>query len=291
MSAVAVSVVMPAFNAAETIVEAVESILAEDAIPLELLVVDDGSTDNTRTLCQQLAARDPRLRVLGHPGDVQRGVGPSRQLAIERARGHAIAFLDADDLALPGRLPFQLDLLERHPRAVLVHGAMQAFGSPESLGRHLEAWMSLGEGERVYRLWRRYDALWYNRIANSSVLVRRSCLARVRIPSLRYQYEDWATWLLLGRWGPFVFHPRAVVRYRLHPASFTARHHGSGALGHLRASLEMLQAVERGLGATSARRLRVRGRRLLVAAALAVGSRLEPSARVSASDQPPGEGG
>ncbi|MEI5675968.1 MULTISPECIES: glycosyltransferase family 2 protein [unclassified Nocardioides] len=94
-----VSVVMPAYNVAPYIADAVASVLGQSHCEVELVVVDDGSTDGTRRLLEELAASDPRLQV-----HTQANGGPNaaRNLALNHARGEFLTFLDGDDVVLPG---------------------------------------------------------------------------------------------------------------------------------------------------------------------------------------------
>src|SRR5688572_17319672 len=93
-----VSVVLPVFNGAAFLGEAIESVLHQDYRNFELLVVDDGSTDASRTNARESADRDPcRVRYLEHPGHANRGTACSRNLALKHARGELVAFIDADD--------------------------------------------------------------------------------------------------------------------------------------------------------------------------------------------------
>jgi glycosyltransferase involved in cell wall biosynthesis len=265
---VQVSVVIPARDVEGTLAEAVESATTQSGVSVEVLVTDDGSTDCTAELCREAAAADSRVRLLSHPGGAHRGVGPSRQLAVDHARGALVAFLDADDAFLPDRLSFQLELFRRHPGAVLVHGGITPIGPDRRLGELMQAWMSIAGVETSYHLWQQPGALRENHIANSTVVVRRAALERITIPRLRYQYEDWGTWLLLARRGPFVFHPRPVTRYRAHPGSFTARHLQAGRRAHLLASMELHQALGEALPRWSLARGRVLAERLRLRAAV-----------------------
>jgi glycosyltransferase involved in cell wall biosynthesis len=104
-----VSVVIPTYNCAPWLRESLDSVLAQTVGDLEVVVVDDGSTDETSTI---LESYSPRVEVVrGDHG----GLSAARNLGLTRARGEWIAFHDADDVALPDRLEFQLDFLHRHP--------------------------------------------------------------------------------------------------------------------------------------------------------------------------------
>ncbi|MEW5930332.1 MAG: glycosyltransferase family A protein [Gemmatimonadota bacterium] len=118
-----VSVVMPCFDAARFLAEAVESVLAQGYGSWELLVVDDGSTDGSAEIARGYAAKHPeRIRCLEHPGRANRGAAASRNLGIRAARGELLALLDADDVYLPNKLEEQVALLDAHPEAGMLYG-------------------------------------------------------------------------------------------------------------------------------------------------------------------------
>jgi Glycosyl transferase family 2 len=94
------SVLVPSWNAAATVERALESVLEEVAVPLEVVVVDDGSTDGTADVAAAVAARDPRVTVIRLPDN--QGVSNARNRGLEVARGEWLTFLDADDRLLPG---------------------------------------------------------------------------------------------------------------------------------------------------------------------------------------------
>jgi hypothetical protein len=107
-----VSVIIPTYNRAHVVGEAVRSVLAQRFADLELVVVDDGSTDGTAELLAGIV--DGRLRyVAGRHA----GVAAARNLGVKHARGDVIAFLDSDDLWLPDKLACDLEFLDRHPAA------------------------------------------------------------------------------------------------------------------------------------------------------------------------------
>lgn len=112
-----VSVIMPTYNRAWCLDEAIESVMALESPALELLVVDDGSRDGTAAL---LAARQQRhgerLRVLRHADGGNRGIAASRNLAIAQARAPLLAFLDSDDWYLPQRFDCALQVLAERPQ-------------------------------------------------------------------------------------------------------------------------------------------------------------------------------
>ncbi|WP_160112729.1 glycosyltransferase family 2 protein [Mycobacterium sp. 3519A] len=116
-----VSVLLPAYNAADTVEKAAESILTGNDVPLELIVIDDGSTDGTREVLERIA-RDPRVRVISHQN---MGLAASLNKGIAAATAPFIARMDADDISAPGRLDRQLQFLLGHPDVVTVGGQIR----------------------------------------------------------------------------------------------------------------------------------------------------------------------
>lgn len=96
-----ISVIMPVYNAEKTLADAVRAVLAQDMPDLELLLIDDGSTDGSGQIARTLAARDARIRLVSQPN---KGICAARNAGLARAAGRYLAFCDDDDLFLPGAL-------------------------------------------------------------------------------------------------------------------------------------------------------------------------------------------
>jgi glycosyltransferase involved in cell wall biosynthesis len=125
-----VSVVMIFLDAARFIEEAIQSVFAQTYERWELLLVDDGSTDESTRLAKHYVERHPdRVRYLEHPGHRNLGMSASRNLGIRHARGEFIALLDADDVYLPMKLEHQVGLLETHPDVDMVYGVTEYWHS------------------------------------------------------------------------------------------------------------------------------------------------------------------
>jgi len=108
-----VSVIIPTFNRASMVAGAVESVLEQDYQPMELIVVDDGSTDNTS---EKLAPFMERITFIRQEN---KGVSAARNHGIKKSRGDLVAFLDSDDLWLPGKLSCQVDFFLQETEAVI----------------------------------------------------------------------------------------------------------------------------------------------------------------------------
>ena len=118
-----VSVVITFLNSERFLREAIESVIAQDYRDWELLLVDDGSVDNSREVAAKYA------KVLQHPGGVNRGISASRNLGVLHARGELIALLDSDDVWMPGKLSRQVELLDLCPEAAMVYSSAERWHS------------------------------------------------------------------------------------------------------------------------------------------------------------------
>jgi len=247
-AAPAVSVVIPAYRASTTLREAVESCLAQDQASLEVLVVEDGSGDDTLEVARSCESFDrDRVRVLQHEGGRNLGVAASRNLGIERARGRYVAFLDSDDAWLSHKLRTQLEVFESQPEVGLVFSDVDIAVDPDPTIA-----MSMQErepapfrDEMAQRFnagrWAALEALsmhpdGFRFVPSPTPLVRAELFADglrfVGKPTLSLQYEDYLMWLMLAARTRFHCLRESLAVYRVHGASFTGEYakQGSSAL-------------------------------------------------------------
>jgi glycosyltransferase involved in cell wall biosynthesis len=193
-----VSVIIPTRDYGRYIRQAVESIRSQTWTDWECLVVDDGSSDDTREILTELTAADPRIVYLTQES---RGPSAARNAGLDAASGEFIQFLDADDLVGPRKLERQLQLLSEFPATDIVYGAARYFsdleavdGTPPPAGVWLDSphfHTASGDGESVLPI-----LLRDNFIAVHAALVRRSLLERVGgFDGRLRRMEDWDCWL------------------------------------------------------------------------------------------------
>ncbi|MGF1429037.1 glycosyltransferase family 2 protein [Kitasatospora sp. LaBMicrA B282] len=200
-----VSVVIAAYNAQRTLGDALASVLRQSPRPAQLIVVDDGSTDDTA----RVVAGYPEAQLIRQPNQ---GPSAARNTGIAAATQPWVAFLDADDLWLPGRLARQLTAARRHPGAVLLAGDWVRTGE-----EYREPTGLVGETLLGYR-----DLLVMNRFQTSTVLVRTEVLADCGgfDPTLDGA-EDWDLWLRCAKHGLSVKLDLPLAVYRDEPAGYS----------------------------------------------------------------------
>jgi peptidoglycan/xylan/chitin deacetylase (PgdA/CDA1 family)/SAM-dependent methyltransferase len=207
-----VSFIIPAYNAAETLAKAVESLQAQTIGTWEAVIVDDGSADGTLALARQLAASDARLRVLTQPNG---GESAARNTGLDAARGDAIAFLDADDWVLPTYVECMTGALAADPDLDGVHCGYHRV-TPDG-----------EQGPAIYSWWK---SDLFEELSRRNVFAIHACMARRTLveavghfdPRLRTA-PDWDFWQRAARTGAQIGAVRqALACYLVRPGSATS---------------------------------------------------------------------
>jgi teichuronic acid biosynthesis glycosyltransferase TuaG len=203
-----VSVITPAFNAAEHIGFTIESVMEQDFRDLEHLVIDDCSTDGTVEVVRGYARGDGRLRLVQRGSNG--GPGPTRNSGLAEATSRYVAFLDSDDVWMPGKLTAQLE----HLRATGAGVSFTAFHRIDERGTASGA--TVGVPDSIT-----YEELLRNTaIVTSTTLVDREITGDFRM--LDTFYDDFALWLsLLRRRVSARGLNRDLLAYRVRPGSWS----------------------------------------------------------------------
>jgi glycosyltransferase involved in cell wall biosynthesis len=232
-----ISVIMPAYNCGKYIRDAVDSVLHQTEQDVELIVVNDGSTDDTPEIVESIAALDMRVRVLTQPNSGKPSISRNRALAL--ATGEFVCFLDADDLYYPDKIRAGLKVLQAHPTIDLVfHDVtfMNEAGAEQPV-TYLKAVnfaervisRSKGLGDAAFLCNER--ALFFfmcttvTTILMSSVLIRRKLLTAdpIGFPEDVTIGEDVDLWFRLVRSARVAYIDRPLSSYRIYPLSVTKR--------------------------------------------------------------------
>lgn len=211
-----VTVLMAVYNGARFVREAVESILGQTFRELELLIIDDGSTDETAAILDAVAQQDPRVRIV-HQQNV--GLAQSLNNGLATAVGEIIIRMDADDVALPERIERQLAYLAEHPGVAAVGSSLQYIdetGRPTHVGRYAlapdDVFNALLEGNSP--------------MAHPSVAMRKSAVLAVGgYRPLFVHAEDFDLWQRLADRYQMANLPDVLLKYRVHGHNVSKVHH------------------------------------------------------------------
>ncbi len=210
-----VSIITPAFNAARTIRQTIDSVLAQTYGNWELIVVDDASTDDTTDIVTRYAATDRRIRLIRLAAN-SGAPGRAKNAALAAVRGEFIAFLDADDLWVPEKLATQVSCLVSGDADLCYAGGWYV---DETLNPCGEFFPAVGEGWLFNRLLKQYD------INNQTVVIRRSALSALEEPRFKPEIvigEDCELFMRIARNGKLLALPDRLAVYRVRPDSVSA---------------------------------------------------------------------
>lgn len=210
MSTTSVTILMPAYNAAAYIAEAITSVLQQTFTAFELLIVNDGSTDHTLDIIRSF--NDPRIRVIHQANS---GVATALNTGLQHATGTYIARFDADDVCMPQRLEKQVAFLDTHPEYVIT-------------GSDAEYISATGDYLCSYACSAHEDADLKRQLhthcpfTHSSVLFRKAAVLQCGGYDARaHNMEDHLLWVQLSSSGRFYNIPEALIKVRFNPGSVT----------------------------------------------------------------------
>ncbi len=203
-----VSVIIPCFNAAQFIDQTISSVLSQSYYRWELIVIDDGSTDNSADLIKKYVGQDDRILYLYQENQ---GVSVARNKGIKRAKGDIISFLDADDIFLPNNLENKVNYLQSHDDILLVHSWEEVFVTES--GDTIE--IAKGQNGSVLNSLLELSGKVVH--SPSSVVIRKELINLVGDfdPQLSTS-ADWEMWVRMAPHTSFGLIPETLVKYRKH---------------------------------------------------------------------------
>lgn len=214
MSTPLVSVLMPVYNADRYLSQAIDSILQQTFTDFEFLIIDDGSTDRSRSILERYAQQDQRIRLISRP-NTGYVVALNEMLAL--AQGELLARMDADDISLPDRFQRQVAFLQQHPQVTCVGGTHELIDHRGRLLFCLQPPLSDAAIQQS-------NLTGHNAICHPCVLMRRSAvLAAGGYDESLMPAEDLDLWFKLGEMGELANLVAPVLKYRLHANSVSER--------------------------------------------------------------------
>jgi glycosyltransferase involved in cell wall biosynthesis len=213
----AVSVVIPTFNRSELVRQAISSAINQTSPPDQIIVVDDGSTDDTAQVVRAFGS------AVKYVHQENGGVGRARNTGVAHARGEYILFLDSDDTLRPQAIEHLASALERSPTAGMAYGQAQVTDlngkqlqiQQPSFRRPPGTWDGARELEHL---------LLRNYLRTSAILINRRAWDEIGgfDPRCGNMGEDWDAWVRIARQWPIAYMPEVVVTARHHPTSLSS---------------------------------------------------------------------
>lgn len=212
-----VSVIIPAYNHARFVVQTLESVRAQTFTDHEIIVINDGSPDDTEAVLEPFA----KSGAVRYFAQTNAGQGAARNRGFAEARGRYVSFLDDDDLVPPDKLAWQVAALEADTDVAVVYGypdPVDADGNPTEPRDHynaLPAWNTDAPTGNVYDAITSHCPL----VSPGQALIRRTALPAAPFDTTLRGNDDWDLWLRLSETHRFLFERRVALLYRLHSAN------------------------------------------------------------------------
>jgi glycosyltransferase involved in cell wall biosynthesis len=215
MENVLISVVMTVFNAQDHIRDSIESIINQTYQNFEFIIVNDGSTDESRSIINSYKKTDNRIIFIDRSNN--KGIPYSANEALSICKGKYIAKMDADDVSLPERLMVQLSFMENNKDISVCGAYMQAFGDLNFLFDHYE----LEHVNIIEQMKTRCP------IGNSTSFIRREIIVKNNIKyDLKYKYaQDYKFWFDISKTGLLHNLNRVLVKYRITKSQISTKYH------------------------------------------------------------------
>jgi len=208
-----ISVVMPVYNCAKYVREAIESILNQTYQDFEFIIVNDGSTDNTQGILNEYANKDKRIKLINQSNQ---GIVLALNNGLSHAKGEWIARLDADDIAMPERLEQQLDYVKKRPEVVLLGSGYIVI---DQYGNEIKKYRYPSNHKDIIR----QIEVGNSPFPHSSAFFRKSITQEVGLYRNRLNgAEDCDLWLRIGNSGLINCMPMALIKLRKHHMAITA---------------------------------------------------------------------
>ena len=208
MSTPQISVLMPAYNAALYLAEAIESILNQTFGDFELIILDDGSTDGSEAVVKGFTDS----RIIYHKNEKNLGLANNLNVGLRMARGKYIARMDGDDISLPDRFQTQIDFLESHPDIDLCSCGLQMFGKEDTI------WIREADPEAV-----KITMMFYSPVLHATSVWRRESFEKHNLyyDQDAFPAEDYDLWSRAVFYCKLVNIPQVLYRYRIHGIQVT----------------------------------------------------------------------
>ncbi|HYH14370.1 MAG TPA: glycosyltransferase [Flavisolibacter sp.] len=208
-----ISIIFPAFNSASFIKEAIDSLLQQTFMDFELIIINDGSTDNTEAIVQSYTDS----RIVYSKNETNQGLIYTLNKGIKMARGAYIARMDADDICLPNRLAVQKQWLDSHPETAVVATLIEFIDENNTV----TGYWKLDKLTITFAAIRKVMP-YENCIAHPSVMARKSILETYLYNPEQQHIEDYDLWLRLIADGHRIEKiPQVLLQYRVHSSSIT----------------------------------------------------------------------
>lgn len=218
-----ISIITASYNYAEYISKAIESVINQSYKNWELIIVDDGSKDNSVEVIQSYAEKYENIYLYQHEGEVNKGLRKTLQLGLSKAKGDYIAFLESDDYWTENHLEEKIKVLEKQPEIKFIYNQTEFFGEEEVVNEYLQR----TNNHTTENLPDKYEYMPFSFLEMSvvgtfsSMLIEKSVLEKCDFNTPYAPYLDWWLCHQIALENKMYFLNQKLTYWRLHKKSYT----------------------------------------------------------------------
>ena len=215
-----ISVIVPIYNSSRYLEECLDSLCSQDYPNLEILLIDDGSEDESLRICMNRAAKDPRCIVIHQENQ---GLSAARNTGLDHARGEYVMFLDSDDQMLPGMIRWLYELLQKSGTDIAQCGYMEYDEETSKYYFYSEPKLEPGQ-YLIYekdQLFKMIMHLYPISVVQWNKLFKRSLFAQIRFPAGKYHEDEFVIHWEMDAARSLAHTPEMLYLYRRHKDSIT----------------------------------------------------------------------
>ena len=218
-----VSIITASYNYEEYIKETIESVLAQTYKDWELIIVDDGSSDNSVNIIKEYCAKDSRIKLFQHENAANKGLKETILLGIENAQNDWIAFLESDDIFTPDYLEKKIELIKQYPDIKFIFNDVNLFGDKDRIKEYDRYYDS------VYKVLRSktypcnifYEFDQCNMVSTfSAVMLKKDVLKNINFDTPVKRTLDYWLWIQVAKNNDFYYLDEKLTNWRLHKNSY-----------------------------------------------------------------------
>lgn len=220
-----ISIITASYNYQDYIKEAIESVLAQTYSDWELIIVDDGSSDNSAQIIESYLPKDSRIKFLMHPNKQNKGLLETLKLGISQVKGDYVAFLESDDIWRENYLEEKLKIAQQYPNAGVIFNDVELFGDENRIKSYDEYFKlfhkQMNKKNFPSKLFK--ELLFLNFVPTfSCAMVKSEALKNCNFDIEKdFQcWVDWAFWLQLAYYNDFYYIPQKLTKWRIHDDSY-----------------------------------------------------------------------
>lgn len=221
-----ISIITASYNYANYITDVITSVINQTYSDWELIIVDDGSSDNSVDIIKSFCDNDARIKLYQHEGSTNKGLKESILLGLEKASGDWIAFLESDDFFKPENLAKKVEIIEKNPSVTLVFNKVEFIGDKKR-SKKTEKDLSPTQVELSKMTFPRnmfYDFCKKNMILTfSAVIVKKEKLKAVDFNTNIDALLDWWLWIHLSYKNEFYYLDEELTQWNIHPDSYISK--------------------------------------------------------------------